>query len=622
MKPRRFLLLLLALLMACACPWNDELREYLNGHFWSPFAKRAAGFEKPNVRRMDAPYAGMIAAEGDSSLARLRAAYQKLPQAEPYHRTPPAPPDLSPLRQAVAAARAGQSLTRHDQEEIDLVEAKIEMRVGELDDSGGLLLSAESKFQAFLRTARTPEFRSEARGWLARIHYLFGEQTAAGKIYLDELNRAGSNLSRETLLNSLRLTYGYDGGSELVAHLDEYFDTPEHAAFAIELVTNPHWQRQREPERFGRSPDTAQTYRRIKDLLARHERLLRSTGGADTLGSLAMRTALRMGDPAEARKIAESVPAAAAFRASPDFQWMSASALFLSRDYAAAEKPLLALYRSPRATRRQRAAAAYGLCGVYFKTGNVAGQIRFALWLHTADRGREYLAVPSQLSDLSVYWADSGWDLNMLLDAEAPVEALRSFAEQNPNLAGIRLVKYSLAVRLSREGRYQEASDLYRSITANPRAERLARLAKLSEAAKQPGVGSEQGLKARYDLAAFIASNPDRIYFNDALWRGMQRYALQASTDYRLTRTERTRLTDAERQLKDGQDERWRAYLMLRDLVRDAGATSLGQAAARLALRCLRGINTDRFGREDEIRQADIELTRWLRRCCPSVRPL
>src|SRR5205085_175104 len=94
---------------------------------------------------------------------------------------------------------------------------------------------------------------------------------------------------------------------------------------------------------------------------------------------------------------------------------------------------------------------AYGLCGVYWKTGNMAEQIRFALWLHTADWEREYLPTPSRLSDLSIYWASSGWDLKMLLDAEAPVDALRSFAEQNPNLAGIRLVKYSLAIRLARQ---------------------------------------------------------------------------------------------------------------------------------------------------------------------------
>src|ERR1035437_3346558 len=346
MKFRRWSLLLGGLLTACACPWNDELREFLNAHFWLPFAKQSASFERPNVRRMDAPFAGMTAAQGDSPLARLRTAYQKIPQAEIYDRSPRPHPDGAPLRQAVAAARADRSLTGREKEEVDLVEAKIEMRVGEPDESDLLLESAKKKFQSFLRTARTPEFRSEARGWLAHVHYLLGEQTAAGKIYLDELNRSGSNLSRETLLNSLHMTYGYDGGAELLVHLDEYFDTPEHAAFAIQRATNPRWAGELYSGRFRRPANTSKTYQRITDLLARHQDLLRASTGADTLALLAMRTALRVGDPAGAREIAESVPVGAATRASPDFQWMSASALFLSREYAAAEQPLLALLHS------------------------------------------------------------------------------------------------------------------------------------------------------------------------------------------------------------------------------------------------------------------------------------
>lgn len=612
MRAPRFLLLFLALLIASACPWDDELREYLNAHFWLPFAKHLASFEKPNIARINMPYAGMTAAQGNNPLARLRAAYQKISKPDLYDHNPPTPPDLSAVRDLVALARADQSLSRHDKEEVDLVEAKIEMRAGEVGDSH-LLESAQTKFETFLRTAQSQDLLSEARGWLAHTHYLFGEQSAAGKIYLDELNKAGSNLSRETLLTSLRMTYGYDGGPELRAHLDEYFDTPEHAAFAIQLITNPPWHRYSESERFAPPANNSQTYQRIQDLLAGHQDLLRSSRGADTLALLAMRTALRMGDPAGARKIAESVSPDAAIHATADFQWMSASALFLSRDYSAAEKPLLALFRSPLATKGQRAAAAYGLCGVYSKTGNLAQQIRFALWLNTADRKVEYLQTPSGLSDLSIYWASSGWDLGMLLDAQAQVEALRSFADQNPNLAGIRLVKYSLAVRLARQDQYEAAADLYRSIRADRRAQRMQQLALLTHAADRPGVDAQQKLQARYELAAFIAANPDRIYFNDALWRGMQRYALQASSDYRLTRTERTSLVGAERKLKDSQDERWRAYLLLRDLVRDAGNSKLGRNAATLALGCLRGINTDRFGREAEIRRADIELSRWLR---------
>jgi hypothetical protein len=50
------------------------------------------------------------------------------------------------------------------------------------------------------------------------------------------LGRQDSNLSRDTLLDSLRMTYGYDGGPLLLEELEQYFDTPEHAAFAIQLA--------------------------------------------------------------------------------------------------------------------------------------------------------------------------------------------------------------------------------------------------------------------------------------------------------------------------------------------------------------------------------------------------
>ena len=594
--------LLINISFLCACAFDETIREYLNAHFWLPFAKRPASFEKPNVRRISAPYAGMTAAEGDSPLEKVRAAYQQISQPESVSF------DVALPRQAVAAARADRSLTRRQQEEVDLIDAKIDMRSGQPDDPR-LLLSARTKLESFLRTALTPEFLSEARGWLAHIHYLMREQTAAGKIYLDELNRSGSNLSRETLLTSLRMTYGYDGGQELLDHLDEYFDTPEHAAFAIQLVTNPHSHRI--ARRFERSVRASESYNRIRNLLTEHSNLLRSNSGSNTLALLAMRTALRMGEPAAARKIAEQVPVNASIRTEPDFNWMLASADFLSRDYAAAEQPLVALFRSPRASDSQKAAAAYALCGVYRKTANVAEQLRFALWLHTGVRKND-LWLSNGVADLSVYWAISGWDLSLLLDSETPIDALRSFVNENPNLPDIRLVKYSLAVRLTRENQYEEAAGIYQSINAIRRASRVQRLAALYQEANRPELPDQQRLELKYKLAEFIAANPDRIYFNDALWRGFQRYAFQASNEYRLTRAERLALIDRERRLKDDQEERWRAYLLLSDIVQQSGRTEQGRKAAALAIRCLRGIN-DRFGREDEIRKADIALSKWLR---------
>ena len=331
---------------------------------------------------------------------------------------------------------------------------------------------------------------------------------------------------------------------------------------------------------------------------------------------LAMRTDLRMGDPAAARRIAEAVPANARIRTDPDFRWMLASACFLSRDYGAAEEPLLALFRASQRRDSRKAAAAYGLCGVYWKTGNILEQLRFALWLHTAVREQNlYLGAPSGIEDLTVYWAISGWDLNLLLEAEAPIDALQAFIKQNPKLPDIRLVQYSLAVRLARENRYEQAAEIYGSINAVRRAPRMKRLAALYREANRSDLTRAQQQEASYRVADFLQVNANGIYFNDALWSGLQRYAMQQdSGDTRMTRAEREARLGLERKLKDDQEERWRAYLILRKIVQDSGHSDTGRRAAELAVRCLRGINTDRFGREEEIRRADIELSSRIRR--------
>ena len=608
MKMGRVLKRLFALLLGAGlllgCAFDDTLRAYLDAHFWLPFAKSTANFERRNVRRISAPFAGMAVAQG-GHLADLRAAYQKISTPDPLD----SPAEVSVPRQALEAARADPSLTKREREEVALLDAKIDMRAASPQDSE-LLERAKRKLIAFLATAQAPEFRSEARGWLAHVDYLLGDQTGAGKIYLDELNRDGSNLSRETLLNSLRLNYGYDGGPELLSHLQEYFDTPEHAAFAIQLVTNPHWTTGGDRFPRDKSELEAQTYSRVAKLLETHRELLRSKNGANTLASLTMRTALRMGDPAGAKKIADSIPSDDQIRAQPDFNWMLASANFLSHDYAAAEVPLLGLFRSPLASESQKAAAAYGLCGVYHKTENTTEQLRYALWLYSGAR-KNQMWLSTGLSDLSIYWAVSGWDLNLLLETDASVDQLRSFVSQNPDLQDIRVVKYSLAVRLTRENQYSEAADIYQSIHAVRRAPRIRRLADLYDEANRSNLSDSQRNEAKFRLAEFLSANPDRIYYNDALWHGLQRYALEAEHDDRLTRRERDAMIASERKLQDDQEERWRAYLILREVI-GSNTTDLRPRAAALALQCLRGIS-DRFGRQGEIRKADIELSRLVR---------
>src|SRR5260370_5067768 len=200
----------------------------------------------------------------------------------------------------------------------------------------------------------------------------------------------------------------------------------------------------------------------------------------------------------------------------------------------------------------------------------------------------------------------------MFLDAGAPTDKLESFLAQDPDVPDVRIVRYSLAVRLAREERYEESAQIYEAIHACRRAPRMRRLAALFHEARRTDLASPQLQDNKYRLAEFLIANSNRVYFNDALWLGFQRYALFASNESRVTREERQALMASERKLKDDQEELWRAYLILRDVVRDAGKTDLGSKAAKLAIRCLRGFS-DRFGRESEIQKADVEISNWLR---------
>ncbi|MBL8234751.1 MAG: hypothetical protein JNL98_40000, partial [Bryobacterales bacterium] len=467
-------------------------------------------------------------------------------------------------------------------------------------------------------TARTPEFASEARGWLARIYHLQGDSAKATKIYLDELHRKNSNLSTEVLITSLKLVHGQRGSRDLMKHLEEYFDTPQHAAFAIHTLTNPIriWAGDRgaEPE------DEPLPHARILKILEKHRHLFRSDAGSRLLALMSMRVALRGGDPKGALQIASHVPGTASIRKDPDFQWMLGSSYFLSRDYAGAEQPLLALHGNPNATPDQRAAAAYGLCGVYQKTRNPVEQLRFALWLtDRAKRGGSYRGAPSRNVDFSIYWAPSGWDLALLLDTELSIDDLRAFLDRYPTVPEVRMVKYGLAVRLARVDQYEESARVYESIGVRTRAQRMRVLSKLHREAsnsEDPAAANQ----AKYRMAQFLEGNSERIYFNDMLWTGLQRYAFGAEEDPHFTRDERELAIENERRLQDEQEERWRAYHLLKEIVETSKDAALRRKSAELSLRCLRRIATDRFGREEEVRAADIAMSRWLHRQSGTLR--
>ncbi|MBL8234629.1 MAG: hypothetical protein JNL98_39385, partial [Bryobacterales bacterium] len=165
--------MLAALGVVRSCAFDGALREYLRVHFWMPFNKDVRSLAKAPKRESISPYAGLSRPDGDTALARLRAAYQTIAFPDPYGDPIPLP-GAEKFEQAVAAARGAAGLTQQEREEIELIDAKIAMRLAERGEPAGLN-PARSKMLQFLKTARTPEFASEARGWLARIYHLQGD---------------------------------------------------------------------------------------------------------------------------------------------------------------------------------------------------------------------------------------------------------------------------------------------------------------------------------------------------------------------------------------------------------------------------------------------------------------
>ena len=135
--------------------------------------------------------------------------------------------------------------------------------------------------------------------------------------------------------------------------------------------------------------------------------------------------------------------------------------------------------------------------------------------------------------------------------------------------------------------------------------------------------GSDRQLQALYAYAEFLSDNENGIFYNDMLWNGFQTSAFvyknreqaiyTARTD-RLSRGEVARLSRLEARLVEQQEEYWRAYRILNQVVQKAGATPLGKKAAQRAIVCLRRINIGRFGHAREIRAADLRLSGWLQR--------
>jgi hypothetical protein len=568
----------------------------------------------------------------------VREAYQPLSRSGEPLAFPETPEEFSgqcaKARTAVAMALS-MALTESEREEIQLVAAKIDLREGEAGNPEALQ-QAREKLQTFLGTVRTPARASEARGWLARVYYLLGEDAAAAKIYLDELSVADSALPRGTLLQSLHMLFASDESrSRLADHLEEYFATPKLALFVVNLLTNPSYQQGR--------PALAAVARKAITALQQHPELFRAGGESAALALALMRAALYMGDPKAALTYARMVPRTSTTTQSPEFNWMTAACHFLRREYAAAEAPLLRMYHSAQANDRDRSAAAQALIGVYQKLGRGADQLHAAFLYYQAGPPYpgDYLAEGRTIS-----WPHTGWllDLPYLLDIQLTDKELRAYLRRYGRTNGPRfrtwtspttgqpryrsaaeMVEYVLTVRHARREEYDQAAALYRKLGSWPRAARMWKLAQLYADANDPTRTAARHLEAQYTYAAFLADHPNQIFFNDSLWSGSQTEVfIEQYRDHRwgmhtppaqqgLTREEREFFLQRERQVRDEQEERWRAYQLLHAVVEKAGDSELGRRAARKALGCLVRINTERFGRKEEIAAATRRLANWLR---------
>jgi hypothetical protein len=624
------------------CGPDFTIHAYYQSRFWQPLAKTADEawpWTAPGARGEGQAFAGLGSSSREPALLRVSGAYARLarwlggldsvawedPQEGGSAR------HFAEMRQALEEAGAA-TLPPAEAEELRLVSCKVALR--EAERGRAPLPAVQSQLQAFLAEARVPRLRSEARGWLARVHYLRGDRHAAAQIYLRELDDPASVFDEDSLLRSLQMVFPYNGSSASLAdHLEDYFDHPRHALFVVNLVTNPVYG---DPgERAARD----EVGRKVLAALGRHPSLFDRGADSAALALALMRAALYQGEPEKARALSERLPAPSIGRAGPEFHWTAGAAAWLSGHEAKAEAHLRAVAESRRAPAHYRAAARQGLIAVYQRQDRMPEALESALRLearHQAD-GIE--------SDPGRPWFEfeftDGWllDLPYLLDVQASDDDLRQTLDHLGPRRGLSIetqpwserqrtaqdvLTYALAVRHARREDYAAAARLFERVGAWPRARRMREAAGLHEAAA--GGSGPAALEARYRYAAFLADHSTQVFFNDMLWHGYQRYALVDAPPGNLLRSEldrldeptRRELVEGERRLRDAQEERWRAYQLLAALAREAGPGELRRRATRKALEALDGINTQRFGRRVEVAEARRRLVAGLRRGGPA----
>jgi hypothetical protein len=620
--------------VAFACAFSASHRAYLDRRFWQPFRyllSQTARELRPHEPEVWS-FAG-YAKKGHPSLEAARQAYRKLPFAcdnvplgEPCY----IDPFLQSARQAIENAQREVGLTPVEQDELDLLSIKVDRTQGETGDCV-CLEKARDRLRLFVRQARTSEYRSEARGWLARVHYLLGDYSSAAKIYLDEFQASDSNFDSESLQNSLQIIFAPEKGQKtLAAHIDEYFDTPEHAVFAIKRISNPIYE--------GRDPKIMrQTGNAVLEQIEKHRQLFTVGKASEELALAMMRVSLFMGDTSRVLQYSKRIPTNSKTSKRADYNWMLASALFLRREFAAAEPPLRQMLKAPDVNLLRKGKAAMALVGVYYKLNRPQEQLHAALQLDQIRRredalwrsNKRELPLDEPINSLNIFmpFTDLAFDLPYQLDTQLPIAELQKYLDHHPQCPSV--VPYSLAVRYARIEEYGKAAELFARVGAKKRHRRMLDAQQLYAAMSDAGQSAEVRLQARFDYASFLARNSCHIFFNDRLWDRFQTSVFlnddaKSALDSKyyvvigewqcpgMTRREREEALKRERGLQDDQEEYWRAYKIFDSIVQETGYSPLGRQAARSAINSLSQIN-ERFGRRKEIRAETIRLIAWLK---------
>lgn len=639
-----------AAFVADACGIDLLPRAHYNDTMWRPLARQHTSFTAGPGHVLDAPFAGMRAANGDTPMDRVRKAYQVL--AGDHDGEAEAP--IAAAENAIAAARLA-SPTALERDELDLVALKVRMRAKERDQSMEDWPAIAQAFQQFLSRSLTPAVASEARGWLAHCYFRADDHPSAARIYLDELARPETVFAPESLDLSLRMLYLWNGtDTGLIEDLEKFFDTPSHALFAVTMATNPvsddgiswelQWGRKMPPEQ-ATDPKQRTAYRdriatRALSVLRSRADLFRGPDG-DALAAALMRAALYQGDAAAALMYHDRLGAESPMRTDPDVRWQRVSALALTGKFAEARVVARGLLEEPslQGSAAERAAAR-ALVGLSMRLGDnvtaLEGAFRYQV------RRSEDLDLPLGRWMVSPVVDGDGWPIDLpylldvwLSDAELdrarrtlPTSLLSASADigayGEPRWTVAREIDYARAVRRARAERYDESAALYQRAGNPQRAARMRRLAPIAAKAKAP----EASIADRVAYATALAAQTERVFFHDRLWLGYQRYMLgtnyncwaetcppidlDASVESMPPAMQREYVR-RERRFRDRQEERWRAAQIGLDIIANDNGTTDGRAAAMLALDCLAKINTDRFGRAREIAALQRRVGRWLR---------